>query len=401
MLSEKWKTYNASGPPQPVAKSKRKVIDLVQTLPTPSTAEQEADAIVNAAAARLLSAQGSSEAAEFMAARAVKRERPESPAAEAPPSPPAARVKVELPAVVDEAQKIMTLEAHNRRDMQHELFQHNVSRILAPNTTALHVAPPCVDPLEFCLRYPAIFPWAPAYVDGVASNPSITFQEAPIFSRAYLRDFWREPSPLNRLEHPCVNLDRLPMQHEQRSERCAAHELSTRLLGEGKGYRLREMLFNNQDERSGGGAELARDMCFMCHLRLTNRKCLAQRNNKKRRDRKDLTHAVLAGEAVESIANRFQVIVGVEGEYCMDQIISHSGPTILLCGPFPRWMPKNFDPVVLPGSNLRGFVESEKVVFRLARMLQEQSVCKTHGATACTRCSHTSAPPAGAAFSRK
>lgn len=407
MLSEKWRTYNANGPPQPVAKTKRKAIDLVHAPPVQSQAERDADAAANGAAIKMLAAQGSEDAAAFMAARALKKERVDTEAATDPvahaSSPPAVRVKVELPQVVDEEQKIMTLEAHNRRDMQHELFEHNVSQILAPNAATLHIAPPRVDPLEFCLRFPAIFPWAPAYVDGVAADASITFQEAPILSRSYISDFLREPSPQNKLERACVNLDRLPMQHEQGLERCAAHELSTRLLGEGRGFRLREMLFNHQDERDGGINEYAmmQDMCFMCHLRLTNRKCLAQRNNKKRRERKDLTSAVLAEVAMESVANRFQVIVGVEGEYCMDQIISHSGPAVMLCGPFPRWVPNNFATTVLNGSNLRGFVESDKVVFRLARMLPGQSACKTHGATACTRCSHTSAPPTGTAFSRK
>lgn len=299
---------------------------------------------------------------------------------------------------------ILTMEAHNRRDNQADLFENNITKYHTPTSEMLREPPPKTDPLQFAMQRPQQFPWAPALVHGIANNPFVGFPQAVTLVRAYIGTFLREPSPTMRYERPCINLDRLPLQHETLLQ-CAAHELSTKILGEGKGYKLRELLLKHEmtkirdalDKRLIPTPDMLSeipDMCFMCHLRHTYRLCLRQRNDEIRRKRTDLTNVDDAQPeaTLHSIFNRFQVIIDVEGEYDRHACISYDDVTVGLSGPFPRWAPNNYEPCIVPGTKLRGFVELDKVVFHLARESQELEGCKTHGETACTPKLLTSRP---------
>jgi len=299
--------------------------------------------------------------------------------------------------------EIISMEAHNRRDNQVELFEHNISKYHTPSSEILTNPPSKVDPLGFCLRYPNEFPWAPVTVNSVASNPMIGFPKSPRFSRHYIGDYLRPPNKSVIYERECINLDRAPLVHET-LDICAAFELSLRLSG--VGFKLREFLLNNEMERimehlankrvpPVGSLSEIHDLCYMCHLRHVYRLCLKQINEEKQRKRKDLTqiHSARPDTPMYSIFNRFEVITDMEGEYRRQACISYDHVSVGLSGPFPRWNPNNFT------LNGRSFVEVEDVVFRQARQSQELDGSKTHGATACTPTSLTTAASRKAAVS--
>jgi hypothetical protein len=297
--------------------------------------------------------------------------------------------------VTREQYQIISMEAHNRRDNQVELFEHNINKYHTPSSVLLLNPPPKIDPLGFALRYPNEFPWAPITVNAVANNPSIGFPRSPPFSREYIKDYLRPPSKIMTYERECINLDRDPLAHET-LDICAAFELSTKLAGPGNGFKLREFLVNNEMERilehlenkrtpPPGSLSEVRDLCFMCHLRHVYRLCLAQIDDEKQRKRKDLTTESRPNVPMYSIFNRFTVITDMEGEYRRGACISYDHVSVGLSGPFPRWNPNNF---ILNG---RSFVEVDDVVFRHARVSQELDGSKTHGATACTPTSLTTA----------
>lgn len=286
--------------------------------------------------------------------------------------------------------EIISMEAYNRRDNQLELFEANISHYHTPTSEMLSNPPPQIDPLGFALRNPTIFPWAPLLVNAVASNPLVGFPKSPTFSRVYIDDFLRRPSKTMRFERECINLNRAPAAHET-LDICAAFELSTQLLGEGNGFKMREFLLNNEMIRimehlenkrvppPGSLSEIP-DLCFFCHLRHTYRLCLRQTNLDRQRRRKDLTVDAKPDTPMYSIFNRFKVIVDMEGEYTRDACISFDHVSIGLSGPFPRWNPNNY--IIVDGR----FVELDKVVFHQARSLREGD-----GVTASTPTSLTTA----------
>ena len=297
--------------------------------------------------------------------------------------------------VTREEYSIISMEAHNRRDNQVELFEHNINKYHTPSSVILTNPPPKIDPLGFALQYPNEFAWAPVTVNALASNPSVGFPRSPNFARDYIKDYLRPPSKIMKYERECINLDRDPLAHET-LDICAAFELSTKLAGPGNGFKLREFLLNNEMERilehlenkrtpPAGSLPEIQDLCFMCHLRHTYRLCLAQIDEEKQRNRSDLTTEARPAVPMYSIFNRFTVITDREGEYRRGACISYDHVSVGLSGPFPRWNPNNF---ILDG---RKFVEVDDVVFRHARVSQELDGSKTHGATACTPTSLTTA----------
>ncbi len=178
-----------------------------------------------------------------------------------------------------------TLEQHKRRDDELALFAVTVERPHRANNEIIVNTAPAVSVLSYCSQFKDEMPWYKNMQQSVANSSNITFQKTPVMRRSVLVTFLRMPDPSTPFERSCFNLDREPAAHENRV-RCIAHRLSEKRLGPGRGYRLREMLFNDQSlkinaalEHNSRAAAAGQpmvdpttyltpvpEMCFMCHV---------------------------------------------------------------------------------------------------------------------------------------
>jgi hypothetical protein len=255
--------------------------------------------------------------------------------------------------------EILTLEQHNNRDAQAELFEQSLRAMGRAPSDMVIQTPPATQVLAYCARFRDEMPWFATMQAVVAASPTLQYPDVPVFCRAVLLEFLREPHPRSEEERPCFNLDRDPMPHERRF-RCVAHHLSESRLGPGKGFRLREMRF-------GPARSTVPEMCYLCHLWFALRDSTAQRESLAARD------SVL-------IINRFMVMVDVVGEYDRTKMLACDKVNAGLWGPIPLYNENNY--IVadnVRGSGLRGFHESDNLVFRLPRV----SPSRTQ-ATGCT-----------------
>jgi hypothetical protein len=267
---------------------------------------------------------------------------------------------------------VHTLEEHKRRDEQPELFaMTTVQRPSRATDQVIIETPPEVQVLAYCNQFRNEMEWF-ARMQVIVAENDLKFQKTPVFRRAVLITFLREPDPSNKWERPCFNLDRDPQPHECHI-RCIAHRLW--------GFRLREMLFNDQQQRINASLRNGEDpaahlfgvneMCYLCHIYMTNKVCLDQKNNKEQRERKDLTAP--QQPIMMRIANRFMVVIDKPGEYDRRRMLVSDNVAMGIWGPFPIWSKDHYVPVkvMAPGSNvtLRGLEESAKLLFQEARAL--------------------------------
>jgi len=311
------------------------------------------------------------EQARAPAKKSRRRPPPKETAADAPLPPPPPPPEENPPAFVSvPAQRsvgaepeILTLEQHNNRDAQAELFEQSLRAMgRAPNDVVIQT-PPATEVLAYCARFRDEMPWFATMQAVVAASPTLQYPDVPVFCRAVLLEYLREAHPRSEEERPCFNLDRDPMPHERRF-RCVAHALSESRLGPGKGFRLREMLF-------GPTRSAVPEMCYLCHLWFAMRDSTAQRES-------------LAARESVLIINRFMVMVDVVGEYDRTKMLACDKVNAGLWGPIPLYNENNY--IVadnVRGSGLRGFHESDNLLFRLTRVspsrTQQQPV-----AAACT-----------------
>lgn len=195
---------------------------------------------------------------------------------------------VPLPQVMPPSLPILSLEAHQRRDNQLALFALSIERPHRATNDMIINTPPAVGVLNYCSQYKDEMPWFAIMHKVVAdSGGRLSFQKIPVFRRSVLVTFLRQPDPKCPYERPCGNLDREPRAHEGKV-RCIAHRLSEELWGEGKGFRLREMLFSKEHTEINAtldnNARILRDktgerivdprehlphipeLCYMCHV---------------------------------------------------------------------------------------------------------------------------------------
>jgi cell pole-organizing protein PopZ len=196
----------------------------------------------------------------------------------------AAVIEVPVPTTVPVG-AILTLEQHKRRDDELALFAVTVERPHRATNDVIINTPPAVTVLAYCAQYKGELPWYKNMQQSVANSSTITFQDTPVFRRSYIVTFLRQPDPATPYERPCYNLDREPLAHENRV-RCIAHRLSEEILGLGRGYRLREILFKDQSlkinaaiDHNQRAAKLGMplvdtssylteipELCYMCHI---------------------------------------------------------------------------------------------------------------------------------------
>ena len=287
---------------------------------------------------------------------------------------PAARVeRVPLPETMPDTLHIQTLEQHNRRDNEVELFAMRVERPHAPTTDMITQTPPLSKTLQYCSQFPDLAPWVNQYNETLANSSQLSFQRIPLMSRSVLQTFLRERNPRCVYERDCFNLDREPRVGEGKF-RCVGHRLSEKLLGEGKGYRLREILFPEQivainscasDREAAQHLYPEHEMCYLCHIYLTTEKCFDQKNKAEERDAKDLTSSTTTD--MIAILNRFVVTVGSEGDYDLRRMLVSDNVAMGVLGPFPMWSERHYVCSTDTVTNLRGFSETDTLVFRLPR----------------------------------
>lgn len=293
------------------------------------------------------------------------------------------------PVPQDNVVSIQPLEDVPRRDSDLALFAMEMERRpYRPTQQLILDIPPAVETLVYCAQFKSsTMPWFIGGQKTIAANEDLAPPIVPIYTRAYLRPFMREPDPASTHERPCFNLDREPYEGEQGRVRCIAHRLSENLLGEG--YRLRELL--NTTQCTQIEAALSRrgktptdpreylskipEMCVMCHVWLTTEAALDQKNRTEER-KPDEEIAVL---------NRFMVDIDKPGEYSRHCLLSGDDVAMGIWGPFPLWNERHYRPWKDPaGTGLRGFQELDDMLFRLSlepSPLQSTRMCVTAAAS--------------------
>lgn len=310
---------------------------------------------------------------------AVKHRKPAAPtkpvAAAVVPAPalsaPIAPERVVLDAK-DALQGAHSLEHYKRRDEDLALFagaliQRTHQR---PTNDMITQTPPVVGLLQYCAKFKDSEAWYKPMSAAIADHPELSFPDTPLMTRAILTTFMREADPRAPYERPCFNLDRDPMEHEGRA-RCIAHVLSENIWGKARAFRLRELLFENQNIKINAALEAGtqdpRDflspvpqLCYMCHVWMTTEACLNQKN-RLAKDPSDANDDIV-------ILNRFMVDIDKEGEYDRRAMLASDDVGLGIWGPFPLWNERNYIPVVIASQgNLRGFQESDALLFRLPR----------------------------------
>ncbi len=302
--------------------------------------------------------------------------------------------QVPLPLVMGPSLPIHSLEAHQRRDNQLQLFAMTIERPHRATNDTIINTPPAVGVLNYCSQYKDEMPWFNVMQQAIAnSDGKLSFQKTPVFRRSVLVTFLREPDPKCAYERPCVNLDREPRAHEGKV-RCIAHRMSEQIWGEGKGFRLREMLFSDVytkinstiDNNARIMSEKKKseqlvdprihlsnipELCYMCHVWMVTEACLDQKNKSDERSRKDMTVSIPiggpGGKIMIMLMNRFMVDIDKAGEYDRRMMVCSDDVAMGTWGPFPLWNQSNYIPVKIGNLGLLGFEETPNLLFRLPR----------------------------------
>lgn len=326
---------------------------------------------------------------------------------------------------------VESLEDYRHSDDQMELFARAVTRAGRATEDIILNMPPITEVLSYCRQFQNKECMWYYKINHKVSNAdsNLKYPDVCVLSRKYMESFYRECDPSQPYERPCINLDRDPRPGEGKI-RCVAHALSEKVLGPGKGYRLRELILrdemtqvnaaiahNNSVRRKA--AELSipieqagdlvnprdwlsniQEPCIMCHIYFTNMDYIRQRDKEiekleqERREQEsardrvygqggnetDVTDfATMRGigdvnEPMENdsivIANRFMVIPNRPGEYPLSMTLTGDKSPTGIWGPFPIWNNQNYIPVKISGTGMRGFKETDNLVFRAPQRSQ-------------------------------
>lgn len=285
---------------------------------------------------------------------------------------------VDLPKEMPMDMHIQNMEQHNHRAKQVSLFASHVERPLQASTAHIIATPSMEETLKMSRKYPSMKLVTDQYMEMLANNPNIKKQNLPVYRRSTLQEFLYAPDPKKPWQRPCCNLNRPPVQGEQKFQ-CAGHELSCKLLGPDKAFLPRELLFPDQIVRINHSLDVEGDgdasshllpvpqMCYMCYIFLINQLFLEQRNKLDDRERKDHTQSKNARTTMITILNRFIVAFGTEGEYDITRLIASDSLSLGILGPFPLWSPRHYVPVIDKYNDVRGFAEKDIMVFRLSQ----------------------------------
>lgn len=281
---------------------------------------------------------------------------------------------VPLPKVMPMNQHIQNMEQHNRRAHEVELFASHVERPNQPTTAQIIATPDVTTTLSLARKVEQFKMCTDQYMEMLANNPHLKKQNIPVYTRQTLQPFLLAPNPARAWERPCCNLDRPPV-HGEVVIQCIAHVLSGEMLGRDKAFKLRELLFPDQIVRINHCLEAERkdprihllpvpQMCYLCHIYITNQMFLNERNKLDERERPDHTTPKEAPRTtMVTILNRFMVTFGTEGEYDVRRLIASDSISLGILGPFPLWSKRHYQPLL----SQQGFAENEVMVFRLSQ----------------------------------
>jgi hypothetical protein len=281
--------------------------------------------------------------------------------------------------------RVHTLEQHQRRDQELELFATTINRThhRAP-TDVIITTPKAVEVLRYCAQFKDTeMPWYRNMTLMVSENPNLRFQQVHLLKHEVIVTFFREPDG-SPFERPCCNLDRNPLPHEN-AMRCAMHILSENMAG--GPYRLREILWNEQSTKINAALDYnARlkpgqkavdpcqylspvpEMCILCHIRLPTEVCLDRIHKKKEREAKE---KLAGGKPIEKtppcVPNKLMVEIDGPGKYDRRKMLVTDDPGMDVVGPIPLWNARNYIPCKIAGTNLRGVEESPNLLFRPPR----------------------------------
>jgi hypothetical protein len=284
--------------------------------------------------------------------------------------------KVILPTEMPEEMSIQNLEQHNHRASKVSLFSSSVECPTKPSTAYVINTPSMVDTLKMARKVKSLGLVVDQYMEMLANNPELKLQNMPVYTRSTLNPFLYAPDPKQSWQRPCCNLNRQPVQGEEIIQ-CAGYQLSASLLGTDKAFKPRELLFPYQIVQINHTLEVEREdpskhllpvpqMCYMCHLYLTNQMFLEQRHKLEDREREDHTQARSKRTTLITILNRFIVTFGTEGEYDVKRLIASDSISLGILGPFPLWSPRHYR-TTMDHTGLPGFVEKDILVFRLSQ----------------------------------
>lgn len=275
------------------------------------------------------------------------------------------KTSVVVPLVRTPNIQIEEIEHHIQRDNQQAIYALNLGK-----SGGLINRPPQIDVLAYCNRYKEEMPWYMSTQMFIASAAEyFDYPDVPILSRNYLMDFLRAPKiGSSSLERPCINLDCEPHPGDQRIQ-CVAHRISSKPENGGKGFKLRELLFNDSKV-----LDPVPDMCYLCHLWLALRNSTYQRDKKVDRDK-------------VVIINRFMVIIDQPGEYDRTKMLIADKVNTGLWGPIPLFNECNY----IVHSREQRIEESANLLFRLTRVLLPQTDVSQQKAS--TPFNHTIATP--------
>jgi len=307
-------------------------------------------------------------ASKFEKLRLRKASTPPAPSPAPPPAPPAPPLN--WSAIEEPAAAATPLQA-----------PVNVKQAHRVTPATIIAQPPPVETLRYCAQF---FPeWFEEMQRALSARENISFQSVPLFVRAVLVTFMREPDPNIKYERSCFNLDRNPYPHEHKL-RCIAHQISEDILGPGNAYCCRELLFSEQSLAIHESIKRGQDptavlppiheLCVLCHFWLTTRACLDQRNKFVAARNRDSTNvdAPPPEKKLVSNFNRFMVMMGVPGEYDPRAMLASDDLAFGVWGPFPLFNRNNYIPARLVsegGVTLRGFIEHDRLLFQQARTL--------------------------------
>lgn len=295
-------------------------------------------------------------------------------AASAAATPPKKQKTAHVPPQVTlEELPVEILEQHNRRDDRLALFTSNMQRMSKPVNDIIINTPPATTVLAYCAKYKTEFPWFVPMQNLVTNSNTYDYPDVDLMRRAVLQQFLVEPDPRKPWERPCFNLDREAYPHEIRV-RCVAHVMSEQKLGPGKGYRLRELLMTDTQNKVQSAIKNKQDptihldmfpeLCYLCHLWTALRDCTHQRDKADEREQKDMTDETNPNVV---IINKFMVDIDLPGEYDRTKMLASDKVSMGIWGPVPIFNETNYVTTTVAG--LRGFEETSKLLFRPTRAL--------------------------------
>lgn len=207
-----------------------------------------------------------------------------------------------------------SLENKNMQDILYMQRLEELGRI-----SEIKPLPPLTEVLSYINHLKDKPPWYVQMQHDILNSKMLNFPaKTPILTREFiLNHLYASPDKKDL----CMNVN------------CESERLG--------GFRIRKLTIEEND------------WCYLCHLVYTNRLFLESKNRKPKNERCYQLHF-------------FGVLVNVVGEYDFNYTLNAEKPVKGLFAPFPRYRTKNY---VQTTNNLglRGWIESDKMVFRLSQ----------------------------------